>query len=174
MDSLFGVAVSAEAHPVVIPDHAPQYCRTGVPPCGTTVAVVNRLYQLAFFHAVELPKVQQAALSFGAFNVIEEVGPPHLRDFMLQREFGSTLIDEPSSCDQGHIRCEDSPCRCRGSHVVDHVDPDVRFETQRSDLSYEVPTSFLEEASDRRWIGRICYRNASTYLHRPEGLDVER
>jgi hypothetical protein len=106
--------------------------------------------------------------------VIEEIGPPHLRDFMFQRKFWSTLIDEPLSRDQGHIRCEDSLGRSRGSQVVDHFDPDVRFEAHSPDLSYELTTPLLEMAIKGGWIRRITYRDASTSLHRPEGLNVKR
>ena len=123
---------------------------------------------------VGLPRIQQAALSFGAFIVIEEVGPPRLRDFMLQRKFWATLIDEPSSRNQGHPRGEDSLCGSRGSQVVDHVDPHVRLETHRPDLSHELPTSLLEEAIKRCWIGGIGYWSDGTGLYRPEGLDMKR
>ena len=36
-----------------------------------------------------------------AFIVIEEIGPPHLRDLMFQRKFRSTLIDQPPRRDRG-------------------------------------------------------------------------
>jgi hypothetical protein len=61
------------------------------------------------------PGIQQTALSFGPFIIVEEVGPPHLRDFMLQRKFWATLIEEPSSRNQGYARCEDSLRGSRGS-----------------------------------------------------------
>ena len=109
-----------------------------------------------------------------AIIVIEEIGPPHLRNFMFQRKFWSTLVNEPPSRDQGHIRSKDSLCRSRGSQVVDHVDPDVRLETHSPDLSYKVPTSLLKEAVKGGRIGRFSYRNARTGLRRPEGLDVKR
>jgi hypothetical protein len=113
-------------------------------------------------------------LGFRAFIVILEIGPPDLRNFMFQRKFWSILIDKPPSRDQGHVRCEDSLCRGRGSEVVDHVDPDVRLETQNPDLSHKVPASLLKEAINGGWIGRISDRNADPGLRRPDGLDVKR
>ena len=131
-------------------------------------------YEATEVRAVSLLRVQQAVLSLRAFIVIEEIGPPHLRDFVFQSKFWSTLIDEPLGRDQGHIRCEDSLCRSCGSQVVDHVDPEMRFEAHSPDLSYELPTSLLEMTIEGGWIGRFSYRNASTGLHRPKGLNVKR
>ena len=113
-------------------------------------------------------------LGLSAFVVIEEIGPPHLRDFMFEREFWSTLIDEPPSGDQWHIRCEDSLGRSRCPKVVDHVDPDMRLETHSPDLRHEIPTSLLKETVKGGWINRISDRNASTALHRPKRLDMKR
>jgi hypothetical protein len=124
--------------------------------------------------AVDLLRVQQTVFGLRAFIVIEEIGPPHLRNFMFQRKFWSTLIDEPPGRDQGHLRSEDSLGRSRGSQVVDHVDPGVRLETHSPDLSYKVPTSLLKEAVKGGRIGRISDRNARLGLRRPEGLDVKR
>ena len=49
-----------------------------------------------------------------AFIVIEEIGPPHLRNLMFQRKFRSTLIDEPPSRDRGIHQllaaAQGSPC----------------------------------------------------------------
>ena len=131
-------------------------------------------FEATEFQAVDLLRVQQTVFGWRAFAVIEEIGPPHLGNFMFQRKFWPTLIDEPSSRDQGHIRCEDSLCRSRGSQVVDHVDPDVRLETHSPDLSDKVSTPLLEEAVKGGWIVGIRYRNASAGLRRPEGLDVKR
>jgi hypothetical protein len=124
--------------------------------------------------AFDLLRVQQAALGLRAFIVIEEIGPLHLCDFMFHRKFWSPLIDDPPSRNQGHIRCEDSLCRSRGSQVVDHVDPDVRIETHRPDLSDKIPTSLLKEAVKACRIFRVSYRNAGPGLRRPEGLDLKR
>lgn len=123
---------------------------------------------------MDLLGIQQAALGLRAFIVIEEIGPPHLHDFMFHRKFWSPLIDEPPSRNQGHIRCEESLCRSRGSQVVDHVDPDVRIETHSPDLSNKIPTSLLEETVKACRIFMVSYRSAAPGLRRPEGFEVKR
>ena len=50
----------------------------------------------------------------------------------------------------------------------------MRLETHRPDLSHELPTSLLEEAIKRCWIGGIGYWSDGTGRYRPEGLDMKR
>ena len=73
--------------------------------------------------AVDLLRVQQAVFGLRAFIVIEEIGPPHLRNFHVERKFWSTL---------SMVRAETKPgvklrlARCGGPSLPRDVFQDRR------------------------------------------------
>ena len=115
----------------------------------------------------------QAALRLRAFPVVEEVGPSEVHHLVLQCELRPPYLHQPSGGNQRRVGGQNPLGRGRRPKIVDHVDPNVGVEAQRTKLIDEFSAPDLEMAVERCRIGRVGYSNTTRGLDTLQRLDVE-
>ena len=80
----------------------------------------------------------EAALRLRAFPFVEEVGPSEVQHLVLQCELRPPDFDQPSGRNQRRVRGQNPLGRGRRTKIVDHVDPHVGVETQRTNFGLRV------------------------------------